>query len=77
MAGKQQLTEAQVLALQNRFRDAPVAGDATVSSLIADDVIFLSPERTRACKQRLDSSIERHGLKMAFYKLNDARGCLL
>src|SRR5271169_571739 len=74
MAGKQQLTEAQVLALQNRFQDASVSADtATISSLMSDDAMFVHSNGLVQTKSQYVNSISSGQMKLALYKVIDAK----
>jgi ketosteroid isomerase-like protein len=67
-----QLTEAQVLDLQKRFQDASVAVDAaTISSLMADDAIFVHGSAAVQTKAEYLASLTSGQMKLSTYKLND------
>jgi ketosteroid isomerase-like protein len=71
-SSKPQLTEEQALSLQKRFQDASLAADgSTVSSLMADDAIFVHGSAAAQTKTEYVSSLTSGQLKLSTYKLNE------
>jgi hypothetical protein len=72
--GSMQPTEAQVLDLQKRFQDASVAVDtATISSLMADDAIFVHGSGVAQTKAEYIASLTTGQMKLSTYQLHDPK----
>jgi hypothetical protein len=69
-----QPTESQILELQKQFQDASVAADTkTVSSLMADDALFVHGSGAVQNKTEYLASLTNGQLKLSTYKLNDPK----
>lgn len=72
--GSRQLTEAQALSLQKKFQDASVAADvATISSLMADDAVFVHGNAMAQTKAQYIDWLTNGQVKLITYESKESK----
>lgn len=73
-ASKPQLTQSQALTLQKTFQEASIAADiGAVSSLMADDAIFIHGSAIAQTKAEYLNSLKSGQLKFTTYELKESK----
>jgi len=71
---KSRITEDEVLALQKKYKDACLAGDAAaLQALLADDMVFVHGGAAMDTKASFIDSLKSGKLKIASYEAQDTK----